>query len=74
MRCYRPDGALRGRVGLPVTQPTSVCFGGPDLRDLYITSAAYALDADALREQPLAGATFVCRPGVTGLATNEFAG
>ncbi len=74
VRCYRPDGALRGRVGLPVTQPTSVCFGGPDLRDLYITSAAYALDADALREQPLAGATFVCRPGVTGLTTNEFAG
>jgi sugar lactone lactonase YvrE len=74
VRCYRPDGVLQGTIRLPVKQPTSVCFGGPDLGDLYITSAAYALDADALREQPLAGATFVCRPGVTGMATNEFAG
>jgi len=74
VRCYRPDGALRGTIRLPVKQVTSVCFGGPDLGDLYITSAAYALDTDALRDQPLAGATFVCRPGVTGLATNEFAG
>ena len=74
VRCYRPDGALRGAVRLPVKQVTSACFGGPDLADLYITSAAYALDADALRDQPLAGATFVCRPGVTGLLTNEFAG
>jgi sugar lactone lactonase YvrE len=74
VRCYRPNGALRGTIKLPVKQVTSVCFGGPDLGDLYITSAAYALDADALRDQPLAGATFVCRPGVTGLATNEFVG
>ncbi len=74
VRCYRPDGAPRGTIRLPVKQVTSACFGGPDLADLYITSAAYALDADALRDQPLAGATFVCRPGVTGLPTNEFAG
>jgi sugar lactone lactonase YvrE len=59
---------------LPVTQVTSACFGGPTLQDLYITSAAVQLDAEALAQQPLAGATFVWRAGVTGLPTNMFAG
>jgi sugar lactone lactonase YvrE len=74
VRRFRPDGSDWGRIKLPVKQVTSLCFGGPTLEDLYITSAAYELDEAALKEQPLAGAIFVCRPGVTGLATNEFAG
>jgi sugar lactone lactonase YvrE len=74
VRRFRPDGSDWGRVKLPVNQVTSLCFGGPTLEDLYITSAAYELDEAALKEQPLAGGTFVCRPGVTGLATNEFVG
>jgi sugar lactone lactonase YvrE len=74
VRRYRPDGGSWGTIELPVTQVTSACFGGPTLQDLYITSAAVQLDAEALARQPLAGATFVCRPGVTGLPTNVFAG
>ena len=72
--CFGPDGAANGAIRLPVTQVTSACFGGPSLQDVYITSAATGLDAEALARQPLAGATFVCRPGVTGLPTNMFAG
>ena len=74
VRRYGPDGTPWGEIDLPAQQITSACFGGPDLGDLYITSARYGLDAAALAEQPLAGSLFVCRPGVTGLPTSVFAG
>ncbi|MBE7556887.1 MAG: SMP-30/gluconolactonase/LRE family protein [Anaerolineales bacterium] len=37
---YDPEGRVERRIELPVAQVTSVAFGGPDLADLYITSAA----------------------------------
>jgi sugar lactone lactonase YvrE len=74
VRRYTPDGLLVDRLELPVSQPTSVAFGGDDLGDLYITTATYQLAAEQLAEQPYAGATFVCRPGVTGTPVHAFAG
>jgi len=71
---YSPDGLLVDRLELPVRQVTSVAFGGDDLDDLYITTAAYQLTAEQLAEQPLAGATFVCRPGVAGVPVQSFGG
>jgi sugar lactone lactonase YvrE len=37
---YAPDGRLRQRIRLPARKPTSVAFGGEDMRTLFITSAA----------------------------------
>jgi sugar lactone lactonase YvrE len=37
---YDPDGRVNRRVPLPVRQVASLNFGGPDLLDLYITTAA----------------------------------
>ena len=74
VRRYAPDGRLVDRLELPVSQPTSVAFGGDDLGDLYITTATYQLAAEQLAEQPYAGATFVCRPGVTGTPVHAFGG
>lgn len=36
---YDPDGKVQRRVPLPVRQVASLNFGGPDLLDLYITTA-----------------------------------
>ncbi|MEQ1769065.1 MAG: SMP-30/gluconolactonase/LRE family protein [Devosia sp.] len=36
---YAPDGSIDREVTLPVSRPTCPCFGGDDLRTLYITSA-----------------------------------
>ena len=36
---YDPDGKVHRRVRLPVRQVASLNFGGPDLLDLYITTA-----------------------------------
>ena len=74
VRCYSPDGVQLEEVLFPVTQVTSCTFGGSDLADLYVTSAAYQLSADQLKRQPHAGATFVCRPGAVGMPASPFAG
>jgi sugar lactone lactonase YvrE len=74
VRRYYPDGTLSGRIKLPVTQVTSVCFGGANLDALFITSAAYRLDKAAMKQQPLAGSVFVCSPGMSGQPTTPYAG
>jgi sugar lactone lactonase YvrE len=74
VRCYSPAGVQLAEVPFPVTQVTSCTFGGPDLADLYVTSAAYRLSAHQLRREPHAGATFVCRPGAVGMPASSFAG
>jgi sugar lactone lactonase YvrE len=61
---YRPDGTLDGAVQVPTSNPTSVAFGGPDGGDLYMTTSW--TDCERRADQPLAGAIFRCRPGVTG--------
>jgi sugar lactone lactonase YvrE len=75
VRRYLPDGSLERVIRVPNARLVTCCaFGGPDLGDLYITSMSYGLSAEALRDQPLAGAVFRCRPGVQGRAPHRFAG
>ena len=74
VRCFSPEGEQLAEVFLPVTQVTSCAFGGPELSDLYVTSAAYRLSAAQLTKEPHAGATFVCRPGAMGMPASSFAG
>ncbi len=69
---YAPDGTLERRIALPVSRPTSVCFGGDDLRTLYITSASRNLTAEALAAQPLAGAVLALRVDVPGLPEHAY--
>ncbi len=63
---YTPEGKLDESITLPTSNPTSVTFGGADGGDLYITTSWFDLDEDGRASQPLAGAVFRCRPGVTG--------
>ena len=71
---YRPDGALDGAVEVPTSNPTSVAFGGVDGGDLYITTSWTDVEPDSRAGQPLAGAIFRCRPGVTGRPSPRYAG
>jgi sugar lactone lactonase YvrE len=70
---YLPDGRVDTAVDLPVPRPTSVAFGGPDLDVLYVTSASLDLTARQLKEAPLSGSLFACKPGVKGLIEPRFA-
>jgi sugar lactone lactonase YvrE len=69
-----PDGAVLGRIDLPVSHVTSCAFGGDDLADLYVTTARAGLGPEQLGAEPLAGGLFRCRPGVRGLLPVPFAG
>jgi sugar lactone lactonase YvrE len=71
---YAPDGRLDQIVPVPASQTTKCAFGGPDLKDLYITTAWIGLDPTARAEQPLAGGLFRLRPGVAGQPVRRFAG
>jgi sugar lactone lactonase YvrE len=74
VRRYAPDRSLDVVVHVPAMQVTSGVFGGPDLRDLYITTATTGLSEAAVAEQPFAGGLFHARIPVAGLLPDRFAG
>lgn len=55
---YDPSGALVQTVRVPAMYPTSVAFGGPNLTDLYITSALFELPREERHNYPLDGDLF----------------
>jgi sugar lactone lactonase YvrE len=72
---WNPDsGALLGKIEVPVERVSSCCFGGPDFRTLYITTARSGLSPDALDAQPLAGGLFHVTTGYQGGPCVRFAG
>ena len=71
---YAADGRRLSGIELPTTRVTSVSFGGPDYRTLFITSMRYGLDEAQLAAQPDAGRTFYARVDVTGMPETKFAG
>jgi sugar lactone lactonase YvrE len=59
--CCDPAGRLLEEIAMPVARTTSCCLGGPDLRDLFVTTARRSIrevpaDVEALarrwRAQP----------------------
>ena len=67
IRRYHEDGRMDRDIEMPVSQPTMCAFGGPDMADLYITSASDNLTPEQRAAQPLAGALFRHRPGERGI-------
>ena len=66
---YTPDGAIDRIVEVPVKQPTSCVFGGPQLQTLYVTSAAIGLPAGGLD-----GALLAATAPIAGQPCTRFAG
>jgi sugar lactone lactonase YvrE len=65
-----PDGSIAREIGLPVRCPTMPCFGGRDLKTLYITTSRENRPADELAREPLAGCVLQLRVDVAGLPAN----
>lgn len=72
LRRYDPDGHLERKIEVPVECPSSCAFGGPELNELYITSAWTFLDANQRAAQPFAGDLFRIRLDVPGMSANQF--
>ena len=66
-----PQGDILQTLVLPVRCPTMPCFGGADLRTLFITTAREKRPADELAAQPWAGAVLSLRVPVPGLPPNR---
>lgn len=69
---FSPAGALLQELALPVRCPTMPCFGGDDLRTLYLTSASYNRPAAELAALPQSGQVLCTRVDVPGLPVNFF--
>jgi sugar lactone lactonase YvrE len=65
-----PDGQVLQQVPLPVRCPTMPCFGGADLRTLFVTTARQHRPPAELDAQPLAGHVLQMRVAVPGLPVN----
>jgi sugar lactone lactonase YvrE len=65
-----PSGDVLREVRLPVRCPTMPCFGGSDLKTLYLTSARENRPPEELAAQPEAGCVFQMRVEVPGLPAN----
>jgi D-xylonolactonase len=69
---YDPDGKVERRLELPVSQVSSVTFGGPNFDDMFVTSAA-KLDSTYLAPpgfEPakhfIGGPVYHLKPGIQG--------
>jgi hypothetical protein len=65
-----PEGKLLREVPLPVRCATMPCFGGPDLKTIYITTARENRPNIELMEQPFAGCVLALDVDVPGLPVN----
>ncbi len=65
-----PDGALLASLPLPAQCPTMPCFGGHDLRTLYVTTARQKRPAAELARFPQSGGVFAMQVEVAGLPVN----
>jgi sugar lactone lactonase YvrE len=73
VRRYSAEGRFDQAVRVPATLTTKCAFGGPELADLYITTASGSLGAGQAG-QPHAGGLFRCRPGVAGQPIRRYSG
>ena len=67
-----PDGQCVAFIETPVQCPTMPCFGGEDLRTLFITTSAHGRSAAELQTLPQSGCVFAMRVDTPGLPVSFF--
>ena len=69
---YTPEGEVDQVIILAAPRPTSVAFGGPDYRTMFITTARAGMSFPQLDARPLSGSLFAVQVDVPGLPAREF--
>ena len=67
-----PAGVELASIPVPAQCPTMPCFGGDDLKTLYVTTACYNRSDAELQAYPQSGCVFSMRVDVPGLPVNFF--
>lgn len=69
---FAPDGRLLKSIPMPMPNPTMPCFGGPDMKTLYVTSHQENYSAEKCAEFPHAGKLVKMRVEVPGVPVTAF--
>jgi sugar lactone lactonase YvrE len=69
---FTPEGELDLAVSLPVSRPSKIAFGGPDLKTIFVTSIREGLTPESQASEPLAGALLALDLGIEGLPVTRF--
>ena len=67
-------GEILTQIDTPAPHTSACCFGGPDMNELYITTARKGMTDTQLEQFPEAGNLFRIKTEVTGSPTHAFAG
>ncbi len=71
---WAPDGRLDRQISLPCVAPTCPCFGGPDMKTIFITSLSHDLPTEKLAAKPLSGGIFALEVETLGVPVAKFKG
>jgi sugar lactone lactonase YvrE len=66
------EGGLLETIDISALNPTSCTFGGPDLNDLYVTSARVGMSPAELQKYPLSGGIFKISTNAEGYKNFKF--
>ena len=69
---YDRHGELTRTIEMPVPRPTSCCFGGADMRTLFITSAKFGMSPAEQADFPAAGNIYSIRLPIPGVPRHRF--
>ncbi|RYX94486.1 MAG: SMP-30/gluconolactonase/LRE family protein [Comamonadaceae bacterium] len=69
-----PSGEQLAEYKLPAQCPTMPCFGGADLKTLYVTTASHGRPEAEIRDMPQSGCVFFTALDQPGLPVNFFQG
>jgi sugar lactone lactonase YvrE len=69
---YSPDGELRETLLVPAEQATSCAFAGPELNQLYVTTATENWSDEQRRAEPTAGLVYRFDTDATGCPAAPF--
>lgn len=67
--CIDPQGHTVAEIAAPALQPSGLCFGGPDMRTLFLTTARAHRSSEELARYPLCGGVFCLTVDTPGLPT-----
>ncbi|SEG67677.1 Sugar lactone lactonase YvrE [Actinacidiphila yanglinensis] len=69
---FTPAGEVVARITLPARQVSSCCFGGPELRTLFITTSQEDYTPEQSAREPDAGRLFAAEVDVPGLPADLY--
>lgn len=72
LNCFSPRGELVQSIRMPNHRPTMVCFGGSDMRTIFVTSLSEGLSEEALAAHPLVGTLLATRVDAVGAPVARF--